>query len=393
MSAALRVLLVTGAYFPEFSSGGLQCQAVARCLAGQVEFQVLTTAVDPALAVHETIDGVRVARVGIDVKSRRSRMRATVRMLVELFRIVPRVAVVHLHGCSQKNIPVVLVARLFGRPVVLSLHTAGHDEPDAVARQGRLAAWTFSAASLYLAVSPRLVDACRTAGLPTEKVQFVPNGVELDRFRPATADERTALRRSLGLPVDHPMVLCVGFFSSEKQPQVLFDAWLRLQRDGMPPSTLVFVGARRSKYFEVDEHLATDIRARAEREGVGDRVVFVDPTHRIEDYYRAADVFALPSSREGLPVSLLEAMASGLAAIASRLRGATDVMIEDGANGVLVPSGDAAALGAALGGLLADRDKAAAMGAAARARALRDYGVERTAALWFEAYRHVSATS
>ncbi len=390
---AIRVLLVTGAYYPEISSGGLQCQAIARCLAGQVEFQVLTTAIDPALVAHETIDGVRVARVGIDVKSRRSRMRATVRMLVELFRIVPRVGVVHVHGFSQKNIPVALVAKLFGRPIVSSLHTAGHDEPDAVARQGRLAAWAFSKASLYLSVSPRLVDACRAAGLPTEKVRYVPNGVDLDRFRPATAEERTMLRRSFGLPVDRPMVLFVGFFSREKQPNVLFDAWLRLQRDGTLPSTLVFVGARRSKYFEVDAHLATDMRARAEREGVGDRVVFVDPTHRIEDYYRAADVFALPSSREGLPVSLLEAMASGLPAIASRLPGVTDVMIEDGANGVLVPPGDAAALGAALARLLTDRDRAAAMGAAARARAARDYGAEQTAARWFEAYRHVSATS
>jgi glycosyltransferase involved in cell wall biosynthesis len=385
----LRVLMVTGAYFPEISSSGLQCQVVARLVRDVASCEVLTTATDASLPLRELVEGVRVRRVYVDVTRPVSKCRATLLMLARLFRSMPRVHVVHIHGFSTKNVLVAGVAKLFGRPVVLSLHTAGHDEPEAIRRQGPLARWAFDAADLYLSVSPALVEACLAAGLAPEKVRLVPNGIDLERFSPVTAAERVSLRQSLGLPGERPAILFVGFFSREKQPQVLLEAWLRLQRDQGPVATLVFVGATRSPYFEVDDSLAAEMRARAERDGVGDRVVFVAPTHRVEDYYRAADVFALPSSREGLPVALLEAMAAGLPCVASRLPGATDVLIANGENGILVPPGDINALAAALTSLLTDRPRAAALGAAARQRVARDYTSGQTAGRWIDAYRGV----
>ena len=131
----LRVLMVTGAYFPEIGSAGLQCQTVARHLKDHVVIRVLTTAVDPALPREQTVDGVLVSRVVLDVTSAWSKIRATMWMVAALIRILPRIDVVHIHGYSQKNIPVTAIARLFRRRLVLSLHTAGFDEPGAVGRQ------------------------------------------------------------------------------------------------------------------------------------------------------------------------------------------------------------------------------------------------------------------
>lgn len=390
--APLRVLMVTGAYFPEISSGGLQCQEVARMLTDRITVQILTTAVDAALPRRAFVDGVPVTRVAVDVTSPSSKLRAAWRMFVELIRLGSGVDIVHLHGCSQKNVLVTVVAKLLGKSVVLSLHTAGFDEPDAIARQGRLAWWAFTAADAYLSVSPHLVDAYLAADLPAEKVRLVPSGIDLERFYPASTEERMELRRSLGIPVERPAILFVGFFSREKQPHVLFDAWLGLQRNPALASTLLFVGATRSKYFEVDESLEADMRDRAGHEGVADRLVFVAPTHRVQDYYRAADLFALPSSREGLPVALLEAMATGLPAVASRLPGATDVLIEDGQNGVLVPPGNVDALADALRRMLTDRSRAAALGVAARSRVTREFGSGQTAGRWLEAYRRLHPT-
>jgi len=378
------VLMVTGAYFPELSSGGLQCRAVARLLRDRVRVRVLTTAIDPDLPERSMDGDVEVSRVVV------GRAGAARRLAAHLLRLVSASDVVHLHGYSRKNIPVSIAAKLFRAPIVLSLHTSNFDEPATIAAHGAPARWSLRAASLYLTVSRALTEACARAGLPRERVREVANGVDLDRFRPAAAAERPALRRALGLPADPPVVLFVGFFSREKQPDVLFDAWRRARQAGWS-STLVFVGATQSAYFEVDDRLAADIRARATAAGAADAVVFVDPTPRIEDYYRAADVFVLPSSREGLPVALLEAMACGLPAVASRLPGATDVAIEDGVSGVLVPPGDAAALGDALSRILSDRAFAAALGAAARDRAAARFSAQRTADGWLEAYRAVGA--
>ena len=383
----LRVLLVTGAYYPEISSSGLQCQHVASTLRTRASVEVLTTATDARLPSRALVDGVRVRRVYVDVTTLTSKVRAAALMLLRLFRSLPRVDLVHIHGFSTKNVVVTAVARMFGRPVVLSLHTAGHDEPGAASAQGVLSAWAYRSADLYLSVSPQLVDAYLSAGLPAERL--VTNGIDIDRFAPAADGERCELRRRLGLPLDRPIVLFVGFFSREKQPDVLLDAWLQLQSTRALESTLVFVGATRSKYFEVDDRLAIEIRDAAERRGVVDRLVFVEPTHRIQDYYRAADLYALPSRREALPVALLEAMACGLPCVASRLPGATDTVIEDGANGLLVPPGDAPAMASAMASVLTDPAYAGRLGANARATVEARYASGQVAEAWLDAYATV----
>jgi glycosyltransferase involved in cell wall biosynthesis len=380
-----RVLMVTGAYAPEISSGGLQCQRMAEALAGRADITVLTTAVDPALAVHATIDGIPVTRVVVNVASVRSKLAAAVRMLVQLVRLTRRCDLIHVHGCSTKNVLVTVVAKVLGRPIVLSLHTAGFDEPEAVRRSGPLAWWAFRAADRYLSVSPGLVDAYLAAGLPPARIEHVPNGIDTDLFRPAERLEREALRKRLGLPLERPILIFVGFFSPDKQPHVLFDAWLALQAQ-RNDTTLVFVGATASPYFEVDDGLAGRMRDDARRRSLADRIVFAGVTHDVHDYLRAADIFALPSRREGLPVALIEAMACGLPCVASRLPGSTDVLIEDNANGVFVPVGDSAALAAAIAGLLDNRARATALGAAARETITRQFTIGQIAERWLAAY-------
>ncbi len=335
--ASPRVLFVTGAYAPEFSAGGLQCQAVARLLQSRAQFQVLTTSTDPLLEDEAMVDGVPVSRVGVDLSRAGAMARATPRMLRALLRLVPTVDLIHVHGFSQKNVLMSMVAGTLRRPVVMSLHTARHDEPKSVIAQGTLAWWAFSRADLYLSVSPGLSEAYLAAGLSREKLWQVPNGVDLTRFAPATAERRLAIRQRLGLPIDQPVILFVGILSRDKQPHVLFDAWASVQRNASRPSTLVFVGPTSARQFEAEADLAAEIRVQARRQNLGGRVRFVPPTHEVQEYFQAADVYVLPSAREGLPVALLEAMASGLPSIASRLPGSTDVIIADRKNGLLVP--------------------------------------------------------
>jgi glycosyltransferase involved in cell wall biosynthesis len=381
------VLMVTGAYYPEISSGGVQARSMARLLSPHIGVSVLTTAVDASLPARDVVDDIPVSRVFIDVTSTASRGCAAQRMSRELFRLLPDCDVVHLHGCSSKNVLVTAIAKLFGKRIVLSLHTAGHDEPAAVRRQGTLAWWAFRAADRCMSVSPALVEAYVAGGMPASRVRHVPNGIDIDRFRPASAAERAALRRALDLPSNRPVVLFVGFFSHDKQPRVLFDAWRSVTRSSPVRPLLVFVGATTSSYFEVDESLAAGMRADAEADGLAEDVRFVGVTQRVEDFYRVADVFVLPSRREGLPVALLEAMACGVPCIASRLPGSTDVIIDDGSNGVLVPPSDPSALAQALTTVLDGPEAlAATFGTAARRTVLERFASQDVAARWLAAY-------
>jgi glycosyltransferase involved in cell wall biosynthesis len=389
MTARPRGLLVTGTYFPELSAGGLQCQAVARILQDRAPVAVLTTSINAALPAHETVSGVPVSRIAIDVRSPWSSAMAMLRIVGELARLVPRVDFVHIQGFSNKNIFVSAAAKLFGRRVILHLQTARHDEPETIKGQGRLAWWAYSTADLYLSVSPGLTASYLAAGLSANRIREVPNGVDASRFRPASPDERASLRSRLKLPASRPLVLFVGVISPDKQPHVLLDAWLRLQQNPATASTLVLVGATDPALFELGGRLIERLSATAQVSGFADRVLFVPPTDQIQDYFRAADIYVMPSLREGLPIALLEAMACGLPCVASRLPGATDVMIEDGVNGRLVPVGDVEAFAAAIAGLLAAPQDAAHLGAAARRIVEERYTVERVADMWFDAYQDV----
>lgn len=388
-TASLRVLFVTGAYYPEISAAGVQCRAVAAALRGRAHFSVLTTAVAGSLPATDIVDEVIVHRVRIDVRSRLSKASASIRLVRSMLRAARGCDVIHLHGFSRKNVAATALARLLGKPVVLTLHTAGQDEPQVVQQSGRLAYWAFTAPDLVLSVSPYLTERYLEADLAPDRVRLAPNGVDTTRFRPADRDERLALRRALGWPETQPIVLFVGFFSRDKRPDLLFRAWRRLT-SGTLRVRLVYVGATGAGYYEIDASLVRQIRVDAAHVGRADDVMFVEPTNQIEQYLRAADVFVLPSAREAHPLALIEAMACGLPAIATRLPGATDVLIQDGVNGRLFALDDEPALAEALRDVLTDQPAAWLMGARARETVKKQYDVQRTAENWLAAYDTVA---
>jgi glycosyltransferase involved in cell wall biosynthesis len=253
-------------------------------------------------------------------------------------------------------------------------------------RRGALAFWSYSRANVFAGVSPRFGTIYEASSLPPSKFRLIPNTVDTDRFRPLDLEARRRVRRELGLPVDGSIMLFVGFFSREKGPHRLFEAFARVSAE-FPDSRLVFIGATRSSYYEIDPALAGEIKRRAVEAGLEPRVVFVESTTEIQTYYQAADLFVLTSTREGLPVALLEAMSTGLGCIATRLEGITDVLITDGVSGRLVEPGDAEALEEALRFMLAHPAGATEMGRRARAVVLEGYGVHRMVEAYLETYR------
>ena len=383
----IKVLMVTGAYYPEISSGGLQTRLMADAMRGHAVVRVLTTALDLSTPRHSIVDDVDVTRIHLRAVSAGSKMTAIGVILPEVLRLVSWCDVVHLHGVSSKNILVTAAARLFGKPIVLSLHTMGADEPAPVRESGVLSWWAFRSAARYLSVSAGLRQSFVDAGLPADRIEQVGNGIDTEEFSPASPDGKRRLRRALRLDPDRRLVLFVGFFSHDKQPRVLFDAWLRLRDAYRIDTSLVFVGATKSGYYEVDETLADRMRAEAEARGIADRLTFTGSLHDVHEYFRMADVFVLPSRREGLPVALIEAMACGLPCVASRLPGATDTLITDNVSGRLVTPGNVEEFADAINVMLTEPERAAAMGAAARAEVAERFSAATIAERWLANYR------
>jgi glycosyltransferase involved in cell wall biosynthesis len=117
----------------------------------------------------------------------------------------------------------------------------------------------------------------------------------------------------------------------------------------------------------------------------------IERSDAIEEVYRAADVLLLPSTREGLPNVVLEAMASGLACVVSRLPGVTEPLIADGESGLLIEPDDPAGFAGALTALLADAALRARLGARARRVIETDYSLEKIAGEYVALYRELLA--
>lgn len=193
-----------------------------------------------------------------------------------------------------------------------------------------------------LCVAPDLADDVRHRLGPRTKVVFFPNAVDLARFRPAAPEERLAARERLGLPAGVPVLLHMGRDWRGKGGDLYAEAVRRLGPDRV---VAVSVGA--------GEEAVEPVRA-------------LEPTDRVQDLYAAADVFVSPSRAEGMPFSLVEALASGTAVAASDIPGQRYVGEHVDACR-LVPL-DAGELAAAIDSLLA-RDAARAAADAAQARA------------------------
>src|SRR5262249_49614145 len=185
---------------------------------------------------------------------------------------------------------------------------------------------------------------------------------------------------------DGLLVLFVGFFSREKRPDQAFDAFVRAAAT-FPSAHLLFIGATRSKYYEIDPALVDRIRRGVAERGLNSRVLFVESTLEIHRYFQAADIYLLTSTREGLPVALIEAMSCGLGCIATRLDRITDTLITDRVTGRLIDPGDAEGYAGALRELMADAQARGAMGVRARDVITGAYSVDRMVQSYDTVYR------
>jgi len=196
--------------------------------------------------------------------------------------------------------------------------------------------------------------------------RVVPLGFDLDGFRAINDADRAAARRALNLPVDVPVVATVGRLTAIKQHELFLDTMARVAKQH--PRVIGIVAGDGERRQELQELAATM--------SIGGHVRWLGWRRDLATIYGATDVFLLTSRNEGTPVAIIEAMASGVAVVSTDVGGVRDVVNADDV-GLLAPSGDGAALAAAITTLLADPARRRTMGDRARQRVLARFGFER----------------
>ena len=207
--------------------------------------------------------------------------------------------------------------------------------------QRRLCTEALRSADVVISVDPRMAEVAEGLGVAPDRIQIIPNGVDVLRFQPG---DRLAARRELGLPRDARLLVTIAHLGQRKGHFETIAALRSLPSDVQ----LVLVGGGGPLGGDAER-----LRALAEQAGVADRLVIAgkQPHQRIAKYYHAADLSVLASWREGCPNAVLESLACGTPVVATDV-GSVSCMLEDGINGRMVPVRDVDRLSQAIQAVL-----------------------------------------
>ncbi len=248
--------------------------------------------------------------------------------------------VLDAHWAYPDGFAAAVLARRLGVPVAI---TVRGDDINVFAHQTgrrRFIRWALASAQLVVAVSRPLRDAVLELTDGAARVAVVPNGIDPARFSPM---DRLDARRSLGLPAGGRLVMAVGRLHASKGYAVLVEAVGRLI-GRFPDLSAAIIGEP-----DPEADATPAIRSAARRFGLENRLLMPggQTAADLRRWYSAADVFALPTAREGSPNAVLEALACGLPCVTTPVGGLVDIMTDPALGRLVEPTAAAFAVGLA----------------------------------------------
>ncbi len=278
---------------------------------------------------------------------------------------------IHLHSRRGADLWGGVAARLTGTPCVLS-RRVDNPEPRWLART------KYRLFDRVIAISEGIRDVLVAEGVDPGRVVCARSAVDAAPYLAPVAP--SALRREFGLPADARVIGMVAQMIPRKGHRYLIQAVEALRPDHPELRVLLFGQG------PLRDRLEAEVAAR----GLGEAIRFAGFRDDLHRWLGGLDVLAHPADMEGLGVSLLQASAAAVPIVASRAGGLPEA-VADGVSGLLVPAGDAEALGAALRRLLEDAALRRRLGEAGRARILSEFSIDAMVEANLAVYRGVLA--
>ena len=249
----------------------------------------------------------------------------------------------YIIGTPKFSVWAILFARLFNKPVTLAL--TGKAEIFSADKNWRnkiLATCTH-----YVATTKEIRDGfIQSGGITPEKISILPHGIDTAKYPQSNETRRRKLKISHGVDPNQKVLLFCARVVKDKGVDTLQDVW-RILHKKFPDAILFVVGGGLN-------HLLDELRKTSAE--LDDSIKVIGEVDEPQEFYQLADVYIFPSRHEGLPTSLLEAMASGLPAVTSDIGGCEDVIAND-VNGYRVYSEDANAFAEKISVLFDDDER------------------------------------
>jgi glycosyltransferase involved in cell wall biosynthesis len=370
-----RLIIVSSSFHPRVGGAENQGLELARVLRARRLPVVVLTMAWPGKKQASSLSPVSILRINSPRLRLFGPLLAYARGMLSFRRLCRkrRPSVAQLQCLDQFSLAVGLMASLLSVPLIIRI--AGAYEMREGYLSGRRGLRRFLAhrllrrAAHVIALNPEIEGRLLDLGVQPERVLRIPNPIP-DRYFTVRHEEGAGRRLLAG-----SAVLSVGRLDRIKGTLSLIRAFQRV-RDSHPSARLHLVG---------EGPLRPEVEALIAELGLGDGVVLWGCQGRPEDFYAEADVFVLPSEEEGMPNSLLEAMAAGLACAASEIP-STRGIIEPERSGLLFPSGDLKAMSDAICRLLDGEELRQGLGRRARER-VRGWSSSVLHSIYLDLYR------
>ena len=283
--------------------------------------------------------------------------------------------VVHAHGYKADLYTYAAFRGVRERPAIISTCHTWYDNDFAVRVYGALDRWVLRSFDQVVAVSEDVRRRLLGAGVKQQKIHLVRNGVVVEVF--ADAQQRRKARRGVDSSI---RVGLVGRLAPEKGVDVFLRAASEVAAR-FPTAQFLIAG---------DGPDRATLQALLKDLGLLGRAELVGRQDDMPGVFASLDLLVSASRHEGLPIALLEGMASGLPVVATSV-GAVPQVVQDGQTGLLVEPEDPKALGEAIARLLADPDEREAFGVAGRMRVMEHFSARRMASDYMAVYRDALA--
>ncbi len=385
----MRVLMVVRLFYPWIGGAERQAHKLALKLREKnIDVEIVTGWWFRGTLQHDTLDGIPIFRnhtlwemFGIKGLRKFGGYLYIATLLWHLWRRRADYDVIHIHGLNYHTFAAVLAGQWFHRKTLTKVANSGQASDVTKMRNdqqllfARYMLPTALHCDQFVAINDTIIRELTAAGVPAEKIVWLPNGVETDSI---------ATKSSYALHQPARLIF-VGRLHAQKGLDVLLTAFQQLLRQHPThEARLQLVG---------EGPLRGDLTRLAEQLGIARHVHFVGQTDQVLERLQQADIFVLPSRAEGMSNALLEAMVCGLPVVVSDIPGNIDIVAHEH-DGLLFAVNDSNSLVQALASLLDQPVLRERLGQAARQTVERRYSLNYVADRYIALYHNlISATA
>ena len=376
----MRILMIIERYHPVWGGGENQLkQLIPHLKQAQCTVSVLTRRWYGDTPKESVVQNTTIIRKGIPGNSILSTMSFVLGIIIYVVNNRKSIDMIHAHGAVKLGALASVLSRIIHKQCLAKIATAGHIPRLSKGMAGRFIIYHFKKCNGVIALSNEIMEELKKINFPDRNICRISNAVNTEKFQPTPDPTREQWMKEKGWDLKSSIVLFCGRLVPRKGIDSLIDAWGAVSQE-YPNARLVVLGSGKDQPDSIEDQIhkrVHDLKL--------SNINFEKDTQSPETYFGISNIFVFPSRQEGLSNALLEAMASSLGVVASKIGGNVD-LIENQINGILCCCDNSLELSQCILGLLKDPSQCHTLGNRAREDVLKQYTFEKIAKQYVHTY-------